>query len=34
MSRFLARNPILKIKRQIYIDFIHVNNTCFEVIRP
>ena len=33
MSRFLARNPILKTKRQIYIDSVRVNNACSEVIR-
>jgi len=34
MSRFLARNPILKTKRQIYVDSVRVNNACSEVIRP
>ena len=34
MTRFLARNPILKTKRQIYIDSVRVNNACSEVIRP
>ena len=24
----------LKTERQIYVDFVHVNNVCFEVIRP
>ena len=34
MTRFLARNPILKTKRQIYVDSVRVNNACSEVIRP
>ncbi len=34
MSRFLARNPILKTKRQIYVDSVRVNCACSEVIRP
>jgi len=34
MLRFLACNLILKTKRQIYVDFVRVNNACSEVIRP
>jgi hypothetical protein len=34
ISRFLARNPILKTKRQIFVDSVRVNNACSEVIRP
>ena len=34
MSRFLARNPILKTKKQIYVDSVRVNCACSEVIRP
>jgi hypothetical protein len=34
ISRFLARNPILKTKKQIYIDSVRVNNACSEVIKP
>lgn len=32
--RFLARNPILKTKKQIYVDSIRVNCAYSEVIRP
>src|ERR1700712_4173506 len=34
MTRFMSRNPILKTKRQIYVDSVRVNNACSEVIRP
>ena len=34
MSRFLACNPILKTKKQIYVDSVRVNCACSEVIRP
>src|ERR1700712_5681860 len=34
MTRFMSRNPILKTKRQIYVDPVRVNNACLEVIRP
>ena len=34
MARFLARNPVLKTKRQIYVDSVRVNCACSEVIRP
>lgn len=34
ISRFLARNPILKTKKQIFVDSVRVNNACSEVIRP
>ncbi len=34
MTQFLAQNPVLKTKRQICIDFVHVNNAYSEVIRP
>ena len=34
MARFLARNPVLKTKRQIYVDSIRVNCARSEVIRP
>ena len=32
ITRFLARNPILKTKKQIYINFVRVNNACFKII--
>jgi hypothetical protein len=32
--KFLARNPILKTKRQIYVDSVRVNCACSEVIKP
>jgi hypothetical protein len=34
MARFLARNPILKTKRQIYVDSVRINYACSEVIKP
>src|ERR1700712_1111053 len=30
----MTRNPTFKTKRQIYVDFVRVNNACLEVIRP
>src|ERR1700712_2894714 len=33
MTRFMSRNPILKTKRQIYVDSVRVNSPCLEVIR-
>lgn len=34
MARFLARNPILKTKRQIYVDSVRINCARSEVIQP
>lgn len=34
IARFLARNPVLKTKRQIYVDSIRVNCARSEVIKP
>ena len=34
ISRFLAQNPVLKTKKQIYVDSVRVNNACSKVIRP
>ena len=34
MTRFLARNPVLKTKRQRYVDSVCVNCARSEVIRP
>ena len=34
IARFLARHPVLKTKKQIYVDSIRVNCACSEVIQP
>ena len=34
ITRFLARNPVLKTKRQIYVDSVRINAACTKVIRP
>jgi hypothetical protein len=33
MARFFCQNPILKIKKQFRIDFIHINNIIFDIIK-
>ena len=34
MAGFIRRNPILKIKKQLLIDFVRINNATSDIIKP